>query len=105
MLTGDGYVVLRSFRDECLESAFHAELLNHICESDALLALGVGVVKQAARLAHGDSSEGGVGFFASGAESGCLRVVGSALREESVVGAQSLATTLDCHAAPGYGDA
>jgi hypothetical protein len=105
VLTGDGDAVLRSFRDECLKSAFHAELLNHIGEPDALLALGVRVVKQAARLPHGHGSEGLVRFLAGRAERASLRVIGGALCEQAVVGAKRLATTLDCHAAPRDRDA
>ena len=89
---------------ECL-ACREAELFDNVCEPDALLALGVGVVKHTACGAHGHSSELSTSFLARGAEHAGFGAVRHALGEQAVVGAQSFATVRDANAAPRDGDA
>ena len=104
MFVGDGDV---EFGCLLLEELFRlvTELFEDVCETDALLAVGGNVVKDAARRTHGAGSERCAGFLARGAESADFGGVGGALSEQAVVGAQSFAATRDAFSAPRDGKA
>ena len=103
MFSWDGDTVFGCLGDERVNSALDFELVDDVCEPDAFFALGVSVLKQSARSAHGASSKHGARFLARGAERAGFGAVGGTLCKESVVGAQSFAAVRDASAAPGDG--
>ena len=105
VFVGDGDVVFGRLLLECLFCCVsEAELVDDICEPDALLAVGGSVVKHAARHAHRDSAERSSCLLTSSAELASFGFVGDALGEQAVVGAKCVATALDRDTAPGNGE-